>query len=148
MNLGGGYRDFLDLAAAQGLTDGADWIIGRPAVHPMRNLHEYFQASDVLIQSSLAEGAAFSTLEGLAAGIPVIATDIGGMAVQLKGHAQLTPRRDAAAMAAAIMRVARNPVAARAQALRGREYVCREWRREKAFADLQQTLQQAIESAS
>ena len=64
LNLGGGYPDFLNLARELGFSDADDWIIGRPAVHPMRNLSEYFQLADVVVQSSLAEGAAFSTLEG------------------------------------------------------------------------------------
>jgi len=143
LNLGGGYRDFLNLARELGYTDAEEWIIGRPAVHPMKNLSEYFQLADVVVQSSLAEGAAFSTLEGLAAGTPVIATDIGGMAVQLKGYAQLTPRRDADAMARALRWVADNPSDARTQALEGRAYVDAEWRREKVFLDLKHVLQRA-----
>ena len=143
VNLGGGYRDFLKLADELGLPDASDWIIGRPALHPMHDLCEYFQAADVVIQSSLAEGAAFSTLEALAAGTPVIATDIGGMAVQLNGYAQLTPRQDARAMSDAILWVARNSCSARAQALKGREYVETNWRREKAFGDLKHILDQA-----
>jgi glycosyltransferase involved in cell wall biosynthesis len=143
LNLGGGYRDFLSLARELGYKDAEEWIIGRPAVHPMKNLSEYFQLADVVVQSSLAEGAAFSTLEGLAAGTPVIATDIGGMAVQLKGYAQLTPRRDADAMAAALHWVADKPAEARAQALEGRRYVEAEWRREKVFLDLKQVLHRA-----
>jgi glycosyltransferase involved in cell wall biosynthesis len=142
-NLGGGYRDFLNLARELGFSDAEEWIIGRPAVHPMRNLSDYFQLADVVVQSSLAEGAAFSTLEGLAAGTPVIATDIGGMAVQLKGYAQLTPRRDAEAMAAALRWVADHPADARTQALDGRAYVEAEWRRDKVFRDLQHVLQRA-----
>jgi glycosyltransferase involved in cell wall biosynthesis len=143
LNLGGGYRDFLNLARELGFSDAEEWIIGRPAVHPMRNLSDYFQLADVVVQSSLAEGAAFSTLEALAAGTPVIATDIGGMAVQLKGYAQLTPRRDAEAMAAALRWVADNPADARTQALEGRAYVEAEWRRDKVFRDLKHVLQRA-----
>lgn len=147
LNLGGGYKDFLALADRLGLPDAQTWIVGRPAVHPMQHLCEYFQAADVVVQSSLAEGAAFSTLEGLAAGTPVIATDIGGMAVQLKGYAQLTPRRDADAMAKAILWVAANPAEARAQALKGRAYVEKQWRRDKAFGDLKQVLEEAASGA-
>lgn len=143
MNLGGGYRDFLRLADDLGLAGARDWIIGRPAVHPMQDLCNYFQAADVLVQASLAEGAAFSTLEALATGTPVIATNIGGMTVQLKGLAQLTPRRDADAMADAMLWVARNPAEARAQAARGRDYVVAEWNRQKAFADLKWHLEQS-----
>jgi glycosyltransferase involved in cell wall biosynthesis len=143
LNLGGGYKEFLTLANRLALPDAQTWIIGRPAVHPMQDLCDYFQTADVVVQSSLAEGAAFSTLEALAAGTPVIATDIGGMAMQLKGYAQLTPRRDADAMAKAILWVASHPVEARAQAMKGRAYVEANWRREKAFGDLKEILEQA-----
>ena len=66
----------------------------------------------------------------------MVATAVGGMAVQLRGYASLTPRQDARAMADALLAIAASPDAARAQALAGREYVCREWNREKAFGDL------------
>jgi glycosyltransferase involved in cell wall biosynthesis len=143
LNLGGGYNDFLKLAEKLALPDAGDWILGRPAVHPMQDLCEYFQAADLVIQSSLAEGAAFSTLEALAAGTPVVATNIGGMAIQLKGYAQLTPRRDPDAMANAIVWAAEHRGEARAQALEGRKYVHANWRREKAFGDLKTILEQA-----
>jgi glycosyltransferase involved in cell wall biosynthesis len=143
MNLGGGFQDFRNRAKEIGITDAEDWLIGRPAVHPMKDLCEYFQAADVVIQSSLAEGAAFSTLEALACETPVIATDLGGMAVQLAGVAQLTPRRNARAMADAILRVAHHGDEMRAQASKGREYVLANWRREKAFGDLKAVLEEA-----
>ncbi|MCM3880901.1 MAG: glycosyltransferase family 4 protein [Vicinamibacterales bacterium] len=146
LNLGGGYQDFLNVAKDIGIADAQQWVIGRPAVHPMQDLCEYFQAADLVIQSSLAEGCGISPLEALACGTPVVATDVGGMAVQLKGLAQLTPRRDAAAMADAILWVARNRTEALAQAMQGREYVRATWRREKAFADLMTVLQEAVDA--
>ena len=106
MNLGGGFQDFLAWRAALDYRDCEEWIIGRPAVHPMRNLCDYFQAADVVVQSSLAEGGGISPLEALACGTPVVATRVGGMAVQLKGFAQLMPRGDATAMADAFRWVA------------------------------------------
>ena len=42
------------------------WMIGRPAVHPMHDLCEYFQAADVVVQSSLEEGLGFAPLEARA----------------------------------------------------------------------------------
>lgn len=147
VNLGGGFTSFLQRAKDIGMSNTDAWMIGRPAVHPMKDLCEYFQAADVVIQSSLAEGAAFSTLEALGCGTPVIATNIGGMAVQLAGVAQLTPRQDDTAMAEAILRIARHPAEARAQAMKGHEYVMREWRRDKAFADLRTVLEEAVNRA-
>jgi glycosyltransferase involved in cell wall biosynthesis len=138
LNLGGGWRDFLELARRMGLRDSERWVIGRPAAHPMTTVFEYFRAADALAQASLAEGSAYSTLEALACGTPVVATAVGGMAIQLAGYARLVPRRDAAAMAKELVWVAAHRDEARAQALRGREYVVREWDREKAFTDLAQ----------
>ena len=143
VNLGGGFRDFLQRARDLGFSDSEDWMIGRPAVHPMQDLCEYFQAADVVIQSSLAEGAAFSTLEALACATPVVATNVGGMAAQLAGVARLTPRRDAETMAEEILWVATHRREAVAQAMRGREYVLAEWRRDKVFADLKGVLERA-----
>jgi glycosyltransferase involved in cell wall biosynthesis len=141
VNLGGGYRQFLDLARKLSLPDTDLWVLGRPAVHPMGELPDYFRAVDAMALASLAEGAAYSTLEALACGTPVVATAVGGMAVQLNGFARLTPRRDAEAMANEILWIAAHAADAREQALRGREHVCRNWSRRKAFADLKAVLE-------
>jgi glycosyltransferase involved in cell wall biosynthesis len=148
LNLGGGYQDFLNVAAEVGIPDAREWVIGRPAVHPMHELCEYFQAADLVIQSSLAEGCGISPLEALACGTPVVATNVGGMAAQLKGLAQLTPRRDPLAMADAILWVAQHRESALAQAMQGREYVHATWRRQKAFADLMTVLEEAVDARS
>jgi glycosyltransferase involved in cell wall biosynthesis len=140
LNIGGGYREFLNLARNMGLRESEQWVLGRPAVHPITELHYYYGASDMLAQASLAENAAMSTLEALACGIPVVASAVGGMAVQLEGYARLAPRRNAEAMAEQILWVAANPEEASAQALEGREYIIREWERKKAFAQLLRTL--------
>ena len=142
LNLGGGWAEFLRLAREMGLPDVDGWVLGRPAAHPMMDVADYFRAADVMALASLAEGAAYSTLEALACGTPVVATAVGGMAVQLPGYARLVPRRDAAAMAAQFLWVARHRDEARAEALRGREYVEREWSREKAFGDLLAVLEE------
>jgi len=136
INLGGGYKEFLALAARLGLPDATDWVLGRPAAHPMTEVADYFRAADAVAQASLAEGLGLSPLEALSCGTPVVATAVGGMAVQLKGVARLTPRRDPAAMADEFMWIAAHPDEARAQALSGREMVLREWSRRQAFADL------------
>jgi glycosyltransferase involved in cell wall biosynthesis len=147
LNLGGGYREFLQLARALGLPDAERWVLGGPAVHPMREVADFFRAADVMTLASLAEGAAYSTLEALASGTPVVATAVGGMAVQLRGYARLTPRRDAESMAEQLLWVAANPEAARAQALAGRDYVKKEWDRRLAFADLRRVLCEVAEEA-
>ena len=143
LNLGGGYREFLALADAMGIPGAAEWVLGRPAAHPMKELADYYRAADLLVQGSLEEGLGFSPLEALACEVPTVASAVGGLAAHLGDVATLTPRRDAVAMASAILQAASNPIEARAQARRGREYVARQWSRPRAFAELQQVLAEA-----
>src|SRR5207302_2175631 len=112
-----GYEQFLRLARDLGVPADADWLIGRPAAHPMTEVADVFRAADVMALASLAEGAAYSTLEALSCGTPVVATAVGGMAVQLAGRARLVPRQDPEAMARELLWVAAHPGEARAQAL-------------------------------
>ena len=67
-----GHREFLALPARLGIEDASSWLFARPAVHPMKDLADYFRAADALAMASLAEGAAYSTLEALACGTPVV----------------------------------------------------------------------------
>lgn len=143
LNLGGGWREFLALAKSMGLPETERWVLGRPAAHPMTEVADYFRASDVTAQASLAEGCGLSPLESLACGTPVVATAVGGMAALLPGLARLTPRRDPEAMARELVWIHEHPEEARAQALQGREYVVREWSRQKAFSDLERVLREA-----
>ena len=114
----------------------------------MKELADYFRAADAVAQASLAEGLGLSLLEALSCGTPVVATAVGGMAVQLRGFARLTPRRDAEAMAKELLWIDAHSQEARAQALRGREYVCREWTRQKAFSDLARILDEVTQSGA
>jgi glycosyltransferase involved in cell wall biosynthesis len=144
INLGGGYRDFLKLARELKLENVDQWVLGRPAAHPVTEVVDYFRSADTMALASLAEGAAYSTLEALACGTPVVCTAVGGMQVQLQGFARLTPRRDPDAMSEEFLWIASNPAQAREQALKGREYVVRNWDREKAFSELAGVFDQVI----
>lgn len=142
LNLGGGFQDFLKLAHDLDLPEADQWVLGRPAAHPMIDVADYFRCADVMALASLAEGAAYSTLEALACGTPVVATAVGGMAVQLKGFARLPPRRDPEAMADEFLWIAAHPDEARAQALAGRAMVQRDWNKARAFDELHQVLRE------
>jgi glycosyltransferase involved in cell wall biosynthesis len=148
LNLGGGYREFLQLAQRMGLPGADSWVLGRPAAHPMTELAEVYRAADVVAQGSLEEGLGLAPLEALATGTPVVATAVGGMAQHLEGYARLTPRRDAEAMAEQFLWVAASPDTARVQALAGRAYVQMKWDRRLAFAGLQRVLLEVAEHAA
>lgn len=148
LNLGGGYKDFITLAHARGYLNPDEWVIGRPALNPLGDLPDIFRTADVVVLSSLAEGAAFSTLESLACATPVVATDIGGMSVQLRGYARLTPRRDAESMAREILWVAAHPEDARKQSEKGRDFIRREWEVQKIFRHLRAILKQTAKGRS
>ena len=147
LNLSGGHEQFLALARSLGFADASDWVLARPAVHPMTELADYIRAADALVQGSLEEGLGLSPLEALACEVPVVATNVGGMAAHLGEYATLTPRQDAGAMADALLTIASKADAAREQARRGRDYVCREWSRTKAFQELQRSLLNASRRA-
>jgi glycosyltransferase involved in cell wall biosynthesis len=72
----GGYRDFLRLAEDVGI---GDQVIATDASFPGDELARDYQASDICVQASRAEGLGFSALEALACEIPVIASATGGL---------------------------------------------------------------------
>jgi glycosyltransferase involved in cell wall biosynthesis len=146
INLGGGFQDFLNLARQLVGNDADTWVLGRPAAHPMGELAGYYQAADCLAQASLAEGLGLSPLEALACGTPAVCTAVGGL-THLKGYARLTTKRDPEAMCREFLWLAANREEAKRQALEGREYVLREWNRQKAFADLAAVFQQVMRQA-
>lgn len=144
INLGGGYREFIELARRLGLPHADQWVIGRPAAHPMTELADWYRAVDVVAQASLAEGLGLAPLEALACGVPVVATAVGGMATTLPDRARLVPRGDEVGMAREMAWVAAHPREAREQALRARaEFVVPVFDRDRVFADLHAVLSRA-----
>jgi glycosyltransferase involved in cell wall biosynthesis len=68
------------------------------------DVQAYYQAADVVAISSVSEGSPNVLLEAMAAGVPVVATAVGGIPeiVKDREHALLVPPRDPEAMADAI----------------------------------------------
>jgi glycosyltransferase involved in cell wall biosynthesis len=72
-------------------------------------LPEMYRAADVFLHVSLTEGLPQVLFEAFAAGVPVVATDVGGVAEAAGDAALLIPAEDAEAAARAIERVHEDP---------------------------------------
>jgi glycosyltransferase involved in cell wall biosynthesis len=93
------------LASLLNLQDRVTLIGHVPDVRP------YYQASDALAISSISEGSPNVLLEAMAAGIPIVATAVGGIP-EIASHGQtalLVPPRDPVAMAQALEVVLSTP---------------------------------------
>lgn len=66
-------------------------------------------AADIVVMSSHWEGFGLAAVEGMAAGKPVIASDVDGLREVVKGAGVLFPHADAAALAEEITRLADDP---------------------------------------
>jgi glycosyltransferase involved in cell wall biosynthesis len=91
--------------AARGLGDAVE-LLGEVANGP--RLWELYRRSHAFLHVSLTEGLPQVLLEAQAAGLPLVATDVGGVAAALGGGERglLVPPRSAAAAAAALERLA------------------------------------------
>jgi glycosyltransferase involved in cell wall biosynthesis len=98
-------KDLEDQAAALG-------VAGRTAFLGMRrDIPEILRALDICVMPSLWEGLSLAMLEAMAAGLPLVISDVGGVS-QVVGEDQYgvrVPAGDAAALARAIGSLARAP---------------------------------------
>lgn len=95
---------------------------------------------DVFVLPSIWEGMSNALLEAMAAGKPVVATSVGGNP-ELITHEKtglLVPPADAEALAAAILRLVRDPALARSMAEAARQRVASEFTLERMVRRLEQ----------
>ena len=86
---------------------------------------EFLRRIDIFVMPSLFEGLGVAALEAMAAGKPVVATNVGGLAESIR-HGQtglLVIPRDGKAIADAVSSLAADPQAARKMGLQGRQRV-------------------------
>jgi glycosyltransferase involved in cell wall biosynthesis len=103
----GPLRDALAArAAALGLGDALE-LVGYVEAGPQ--LWERYRTSHAFLHVSRTEGFPSTILEAQAAGVPVVATAVGGVADAVAGSALLVPSDDADAAAAALRRLADEP---------------------------------------
>lgn len=78
---------------------------------PPEGVLERLQAADVFLLASLSEGLSNAVLEGMACGLPVVTTAVGGMPEAVSDGVEgfLVPPRDPAALAGALAMLAARP---------------------------------------
>jgi glycosyltransferase involved in cell wall biosynthesis len=103
---------------------------------PVPEAHRYLAAFDCFALTSRYEGLPYTVLEAAAAGIPVVATDVGGVTEIIEhDHAgRIVPPGDAAALAREIEWVRTNRGEASAQAARAKNKVMVEFSEQAMLA--------------
>jgi glycosyltransferase involved in cell wall biosynthesis len=147
MNLSGGHEKMRELANKMKLENIDKWLITRAPAHPMIDLPRYYQVSDLVIQSSLEEGLGLSPLEGMSCGVPVIATDVGGMKAHLHPYCEMVSLQDVEGMKRSIKKMMENPPTIE-ELDNGRKYVIRCWSDKMAFEELSQNIFSRVSKTS
>jgi glycosyltransferase involved in cell wall biosynthesis len=80
-------------------------------------------AADVVVLSTDWEGMPISLLEAMSAGVPVVATAVGGIVETLGPAARLVEPGSTASLATALTELLTDPEARRARGVRGRDLV-------------------------
>lgn len=117
-----------------------DHVVRLGALPPAEVLAR-LQAADAFLLSSLSEGISNAVLEGMACGLPVVTTGVGGMAEAVDDGVEgfVVPARDGAAASAALRELWRRPDLRRRMGAAGRRRVERDFRlgdQADAFANL------------
>jgi len=135
----GGYREFIKDAERFGV---ARRVIATDAVHPHQQLPLDYQAADVFVQASRAEGLGFAPLEALACGTPVVAAAVGGLkeTIRDKETGWTYPVGDVDWLARSIAAVLDQPEEALRRAAAGKEMVAARYERHIAFDQLERLL--------
>jgi glycosyltransferase involved in cell wall biosynthesis len=107
-----------------------------------------YAIADVFVLPSLSEGSPNVLLEALAAGVPVVATEVGGVRelIEHEANGLLTPPADPKAMADAIERVLSDEVSAAARSREGRKRVLQDFAPETYSARLLELYEQVLDS--
>jgi len=147
LNRSGGYEAFL--ARAREL-DASGFVLAGGPIDPRLELPSYYQAADLCVQASREEGLGFSPLEALACGIPVVATDVGGLRETIiDGETGWSyPRGDSKRLAAVLAEVLNSPEEAAGRAAAGRRMVLERYAQERVFADFERVIRRIVSSRS
>jgi glycosyltransferase involved in cell wall biosynthesis len=100
-------------------------------------IEDLLTAADLFVAPAHEEGTSLAVLEAMAAGLPVVATDIPGhrALIDHKTHGLLVPTDGAPSLANAVLHLLDQPDTARAQGAAGRERVRHEFTLDRMVRD-------------
>jgi glycosyltransferase involved in cell wall biosynthesis len=119
-------------ATAAGLADRVRFLGWR------RDLTTVYGATDVFVLTSRNEGTPVALIEAMAAGVPGVSTDVGGVkdVIDSPDVGVLAPFGDVAALAAGVLRLLDDPAARAAMGARARQTVIDRFGLERLVADI------------
>jgi glycosyltransferase involved in cell wall biosynthesis len=139
-----------DGALRDALEDSARSLLGNRIrfIGWATDLPVLYGALDVVVLTSRNEGTPVALIEAGAAGRPVVATDVGGVAEVVRDGTSgfVVPPGDAAALAARVGSILDEPDAARAMGLAGRAWVRARFGSERLVDDLTALYQELTET--
>jgi glycosyltransferase involved in cell wall biosynthesis len=116
------------------------------------DLPDLLREADISVLPSLSEGLSNSLLEAMSAGVPVIATNVGGNPEIVEDGVSgiLVPVRDSAALAEAMVRMFANPELRKAMGAAGRKRIATTFSMERSLESVERLYEKLIreESAS
>jgi glycosyltransferase involved in cell wall biosynthesis len=119
--VGGGRRqeEMQELAASLGLQERVHFLGNR------RDVPALLQAMDIFVLPSHSEGVSLAVLEAMAAGLPVIVSEVGGLPeiVRHEENGLLIPPKDPEALARSLARLLENPGLAASLGQKAREHI-------------------------
>ena len=145
LNASGGHAELAERAARAGL---GRRLIAHAPVDPRSELASYYQAADLCVQASRAEGLGFAPLEALACGTPVVAANVGGLRETIvDGQTGWTYRPgDARSLARAITAALDAGIAERTRAVAGRALVSSTYEHRIVFGRLRSLLDASLKA--
>lgn len=93
------HNNLIELVNELGLTDAVEFTGNVP------NTEDYYAVSDVYVQSSHIEAMPLSVLEAMAAGLPIVSTDVGGLRDVVRDNGYLISDNDEDALYQAILKI-------------------------------------------